>query len=220
MAIFAMVTCAHAEQPVRDIRARRAGICYLTAGVRSRPNLKDSHRASPSRASTSRVRRIVGVDGASGLMARPDGLLRRETLLTAGALRTPAFLMRSGIGPAQHLRNAWISPVVADRPGVGENLQNHAVMYVCALLNPRGREPPGSRPAAATYLRWSSRNARIAAPRIWPSIYAVICPGMRLAGGSPRSHPHCKNPLRGRRYTLEHDGPEWRLEHRVQPIVG
>jgi 5-(hydroxymethyl)furfural/furfural oxidase len=144
--------CAIANSRYEHSRAA-AGICYLTATVRSRPNLKVLTRFMVKRL-IARERRIVGVEGQ-----RADGstetLYARETLLTAGALRTPALLLQSGIGPAEHLRSLNI-PVIADRAGVGENLQNHAVIYVCALLNGHGREPPGYRPAAATYLRWTS----------------------------------------------------------------
>jgi choline dehydrogenase len=51
----------------------------------------------------------------------------REIILCAGALRSPQLLMLSGIGPAGELRRHGI-PVVADVPGVGQNLQDH--MYV------------------------------------------------------------------------------------------
>jgi choline dehydrogenase len=47
-------------------------------------------------------------------------------VLCAGALQSPAVLMRSGIGPAGHLRSLGIQPV-EDRPGVGQNLIDHPV---------------------------------------------------------------------------------------------
>jgi choline dehydrogenase len=54
---------------------------------------------------------------------------RRELLLCAGAIASPAILQRSGVGPAPVLRSLGVS-VVADLPGVGANLQDHLEMYV------------------------------------------------------------------------------------------
>jgi choline dehydrogenase len=48
----------------------------------------------------------------------------REVILAAGALQSPQLLQLSGIGPQALLREFGI-PVVANRPGVGENLQDH-----------------------------------------------------------------------------------------------
>lgn len=48
----------------------------------------------------------------------------REVLLAAGALQSPQLLQVSGVGPAGLLGDFGI-PVVANRPGVGENLQDH-----------------------------------------------------------------------------------------------
>jgi choline dehydrogenase len=47
-----------------------------------------------------------------------------EVLLSAGAIHSPQLLQLSGIGPAKLLSQHGI-PVVADLPGVGENLQDH-----------------------------------------------------------------------------------------------
>ncbi|MBU3602496.1 GMC family oxidoreductase [Polynucleobacter sp. AM-25C3] len=49
---------------------------------------------------------------------------RGEVILSAGAIGSVQVLERSGIGSAAHLNNLGI-PVVADLPGVGENLQDH-----------------------------------------------------------------------------------------------
>ena len=54
---------------------------------------------------------------------------RREVILAASAINSPKILMLSGIGPAAHLAEHGI-PVIADRPGVGGNLQDHLEIYV------------------------------------------------------------------------------------------
>ncbi|MDY7539718.1 GMC family oxidoreductase [Undibacterium sp. 5I1] len=48
----------------------------------------------------------------------------RETILSAGAIGSPAILQQSGIGNAAHLQQVGVT-VVHDLPGVGENLQDH-----------------------------------------------------------------------------------------------
>ena len=49
---------------------------------------------------------------------------RREVILCGGPINSPQLLKLSGVGPAAELRSLGID-VVADRPGVGENLQDH-----------------------------------------------------------------------------------------------
>ncbi len=54
---------------------------------------------------------------------------RREVILAASAFNSPKILLQSGIGPGAHLAEHGIS-VVADRAGVGENLQDHLELYI------------------------------------------------------------------------------------------
>ncbi|TPJ65311.1 MULTISPECIES: choline dehydrogenase [unclassified Mesorhizobium] len=54
---------------------------------------------------------------------------RREVIVAASSINSPKILMLSGIGPAEHLRENGIA-VVADRPGVGRNLQDHLELYI------------------------------------------------------------------------------------------
>jgi choline dehydrogenase len=54
---------------------------------------------------------------------------RREVIVAASSINSPKLLMLSGIGPAAQLREHGIE-VVADRPGVGRNLQDHLELYI------------------------------------------------------------------------------------------
>lgn len=53
----------------------------------------------------------------------------REVVVAASSINTPKILMLSGIGAAAHLAEHGI-PLVADRPGVGANLQDHLELYL------------------------------------------------------------------------------------------
>lgn len=68
---------------------------------------------------------------ASGVELR-DGrkvAARAEVILAASSINTPKLLMLSGIGPAGHLVEHGIT-LRADRPGVGQNLQDHLELYL------------------------------------------------------------------------------------------
>ncbi|RIK87125.1 MAG: choline dehydrogenase [Hyphomicrobiales bacterium] len=54
---------------------------------------------------------------------------RREVILAASSINSPKLLLLSGIGPAAQLQEHGIA-VVADRPGVGRNLQDHMELYI------------------------------------------------------------------------------------------
>ena len=83
----------------------------------------------------SMARRIVIENGrAIGVeIERSDKIevvrARREVVLAASSINSPKLLMLSGIGRAEHLKEHGIE-VVADRPGVGANLQDHLELYV------------------------------------------------------------------------------------------
>jgi len=67
--------------------------------------------------------RAAGVEYRQGGRAKVAHAAR-EVILAAGALQSPQLLQLSGVGPAPLLREHGIA-VVADRPGVGANLQDH-----------------------------------------------------------------------------------------------
>lgn len=125
-----------------DGEARGAGVLQFNhhQGQRSsiatnaiEPALKRSNLRLMKHAMVQRI--VFEGKRACGVEYRlADGKLRYakanlEVLVCAGAIQSPQLLMVSGVGPAQHLQEHGI-PVVADLPGVGENLQDH----VCAQL--------------------------------------------------------------------------------------
>jgi choline dehydrogenase-like flavoprotein len=88
----------------------------------SRPNLKLVTGALVERIAFEGPR-ASAVDYEVG-GAKQRATARREIILAAGAYNSPQLLMRSGVGPGEHLREMGIA-VVADRPQVGQNLHDH-----------------------------------------------------------------------------------------------
>jgi len=110
-------------QPISTYRGKRfsASRAFLKP-VRGRANL--------TVVTDTDVQRIL-FDGqrASGILLRDkNGLhevaVRREIILSAGAIQSPKLLQLSGIGPRALLESLAI-PVVVDAPGVGANLREH-----------------------------------------------------------------------------------------------
>ena len=92
-----------------------------------RPNLRVETGAHATRV-VFEGGRAVGVEyvkDGRAVQARAE----REVVLSGGAINSPQLLMLSGVGPADQLRRLSI-PVVADLPGVGENLQDHLMCGV------------------------------------------------------------------------------------------
>jgi 5-(hydroxymethyl)furfural/furfural oxidase len=145
----------HCVLPISRHETRRAsaGLDYLTSAVRARVNLEVLSATQAQRLVVEEGR----VAGAILLSDRRGPLTVRagHTILTAGAIYSPVLLQRSGIGDGRRLAAAGIT-VCADRPGVGQNLQNHPFLPAVAWLKPGGRDAGRGRPPASTYLRWSS----------------------------------------------------------------
>ncbi|MET0536438.1 MAG: GMC family oxidoreductase N-terminal domain-containing protein [Xanthobacteraceae bacterium] len=78
-------------------------------------------------------RRAVGVRWRQGGAVR-RARCRREVILAAGAIGSPQLLKLSGIGPGRELERFGI-PVVVDKPGVGENLQDHLQLRLIYKVN-------------------------------------------------------------------------------------
>ena len=124
---------------------------YLTAAVRARPNLRVmAGRQVRGLAMDGPIARGVVVEGAP-----PETIAGRVVIVSAGAIHSPALLMRAGIGPAAALRRHGIA-VIADRPGVGGNLQEHPGISLAAYLAPRARLRGTTRRHIHLGLRYSS----------------------------------------------------------------
>jgi len=76
-------------------------------------------------------RRAIGLEVLTGSGDREVIRARREVVIAASAINSPKLLMLSGIGPAAHLRANGVE-VLADRAGVGGNLQDHLEVYIQA----------------------------------------------------------------------------------------
>ena len=114
-----------------------SAMAYLTPQVRRRPNLRilpdafvESILFDGRRATGVRVRHAAASEEFRGA----------EIILAAGTLHSAAILQRAGIGPGKLLRDLGIG-VVADRAGVGENLQDHPCVSMGFYLRREARHP-------------------------------------------------------------------------------
>jgi 5-(hydroxymethyl)furfural/furfural oxidase len=124
---------------------------HLNDHVRARPNLQ----LMPE----TQVNRVLFMDNkAIGVQVTRDGkvesLFGDTIIISSGAFHSPKLLMLSGVGPAEHLKRHGIH-VIADRPGVGSNLQDHPLISVSAYLPRIAREKHVIR-RNYSYLRYSS----------------------------------------------------------------
>ncbi len=129
-----------------------AAICYLDAATRARANLTIINGAT----ATGFVfdgRRITGVNIT--IKGEPKTFSAREVICSLGGIHSPHFLMRQGIGPADHLKANGVD-VRAHMPGVGQNLSNHAIVFVGLHQNKGARQAEWLRPHPMTCFRYSS----------------------------------------------------------------
>ena len=132
------------------------------------------------------ARRVVIEDGrATGVEVARGGKIEvieagREVIVAASSINSPKILMLSGIGPAAHLKEHGIE-VVADRPGVGQNLQDHLLVRVDhrALQDitiDRLRRPDRAAWALAQAMIWgSSASTACTAVGRWRSAVRCCC---------------------------------------------
>ncbi|PHY18433.1 GMC family oxidoreductase [Caulobacter sp. BP25] len=103
-----------------------AAVAYLHPAM-NRPNLQVETNALAGRI-LFEGKRAVGVEFRQNGQKRV-AMANAEVILAGGAINSPQLLQLSGVGPGELLNRHGIE-VVADLPGVGENLQDHYVMSV------------------------------------------------------------------------------------------
>ena len=177
------VADGYCSVPISSLPTQRVSTAmgYLTDDVRARDNLHILHgRQVETIEFDGRKATAVQVRSEGG----PESYKGQEIVLSAGALQTPALLMRNGIGPAAALKGLGIS-VRADLPGVGENLQDHPAVSMAAYLKPAGRQPRSLRAAPNVALRYSSGAEGCAGSDMYVSVTNKSSwhpLGQRLAG--------------------------------------
>ena len=113
-----------------DMTVRKGTRCSAAKAylypARKRSNLRVIQNALATRV-LFEGKRAVGVEyERGGKLHQVRG--EREVILSGGSINSVQLLKLSGIGPAQELQGLGV-PVVADRPGVGANLQDHLEFY-------------------------------------------------------------------------------------------
>lgn len=185
--------------PVNTIGGERMSVArtYL-AQARSRPNL--------ALMVDTLVDRVVIERGQAQAVRLADGRLLRagRIILAAGTYGSPAILLRSGVGPAAHLRELGVE-VQAELPGVGANLQEHPGISV--MWPADGSAPDGPRfQIVATWRSGLDPDTHAAGydmqhlPAGTPSLFwvsaAVLTPRsrgtVRLASADPAAPPRIR----------------------------
>ena len=145
---------------------------------------------------------------ATGVRAQLDGttvtINARSVTLSAGAVHSPAILMRSGIGPGGVLRDAGIA-VLADRAAVGANLAEHPA-FGMRIDFTEGAPRPAAAPRPYTFcIRYGSGLVGAGAndmfllavdrpDRAWGSLHACLYApfsrgSLHITSPDPAQHP-------------------------------
>jgi choline dehydrogenase len=119
-----------------------------------------------------RTGRAIGVEySIDGTLFQ--ALADAEVIVSAGTIGSPKLLLLSGIGPAAHIRQHGLA-VVADLPGVGENLHDHLLVsnvYESSRPLPPGQHNLLESQLFTTSLRWSGSG-----PDLQPVFLHIVYP--------------------------------------------
>ncbi len=122
--------CGAYQTTTKNAKRCSAAVGYLRPAMK-RPNLTVETGCLVERITFDGTR-ATGVDYKTR-KSRKTARAAAEIIVTAGAIGTPKIMMLSGVGPSAHLKEHGID-VVADLPGVGENLNDHFGIDIVAEL--------------------------------------------------------------------------------------
>ena len=195
----AAFSCGHRESEDMDFNGPRA------QGITRVPyNVRDGQRVSTNDAylEPARTRENLTIIGdalvdrvefsgrkATGVRALVSGVMTtfsaRHVVVSAGAVFSPAILMRSGVGPAGKVDRIGVD-LVSDRPGLGR-LQDHPLLSVTFTLKPAFRAaPPAPRDFfSSILLLWTSDTAdsRTNDLNVHPQCFIGAAEAARETGG-------------------------------------
>ncbi|HIF59391.1 MAG TPA: choline dehydrogenase [Rhodospirillales bacterium] len=109
---------------------------------------------------------------------------KREVIISTGAYNSPQLLQLSGVGPADHLSELGVK-IVADREGVGKNLQDHFNAPLMFELNENFT-------VNDVLNRWSSKVSH--GLRYLFQRRGLLSMGVAYAGGYLKVHPDTASP--------------------------
>ena len=144
-------------QPMNKLgRLRISGAVGYLAAARIRENLQIIPNTLVRRLVISGGQcRGVEVEDQAGVVRE---ISARLVVLSAGALMSPAVLMRSGIGAREEVSDIGVD-LVRELPGVGKNLSDHPALSVLCEV-----KDPGlinfDAPIIQTILRYTSENSK------------------------------------------------------------
>lgn len=161
--------------PLNVVAGKRinTGMAYLNQEVHGRPNLTITGGAEIDTVLFA-GKRATGIRLVNG-----ETISAGQVILSAGAFGSPAILMRSGIGPAAHLRDLGI-PLVLDAP-VGDRLMEHPFYYNIYALK---REANLMTPAAGAILWTRSSEARLGELDLQVSATHIFDPAQSPTGAA------------------------------------
>jgi choline dehydrogenase len=164
-----------------------------------------------------RVTRVIVENGvATGVEVQtPDGVrvirAEREVIVSAGTIATTNLLMKSGVGPAQMLKDAGVE-VQVDSPALGSNLQEHAGLSLSRFIQGTwSLNSAQARPDLALrylYQLLVQRRGPFASPVVQAMGYASTMPGLSVPDLQLHFLPFAYRMLRESRSALAAEMPK------------